>query len=87
MASSFERLYHIGFGRADLGDAPPTVALLSGDPERARLIATQFLRGARALSENRGLNSYVGFLPNGAPALSATSGMGGHISSAMRMPR
>ncbi|MCS6839534.1 MAG: nucleoside phosphorylase [Roseiflexus sp.] len=71
-----DRLYHIGFGRSDLGDNPPRIALLSGDPERARLIAQTALRDARLLSENRGLHSYVGALPNGAPILSATSGMG-----------
>ncbi|GIW01367.1 nucleoside phosphorylase [Roseiflexus sp.] len=71
-----DRLYHIGFGRSDLGDDPPRIALLSGDPERARLIAQTTLRGARILSENRGLHSSVGTLPNGAPILSATSGMG-----------
>jgi len=74
--SAVERLYHIGFGRRDLGEPAPTLALLSGDPERARVIAEAHLRDARLLSENRGLNSYVGLLPNGAPVLSATSGMG-----------
>jgi uridine phosphorylase len=71
-----DRLYHIGFGRDDLGSAPPVVALLSGDPERARLIAMTHLRDVRALSEHRGLNSYVGVLPSGRRVLSATSGMG-----------
>ncbi len=71
-----DRLYHIGFGRSDLGDDPPRIALLSGDPERARLIAQTALRDARVLSENRGLHSYVGTLPNGVPILSTTSGMG-----------
>jgi uridine phosphorylase len=70
------RFYHIGFGREDLGSQPPTMALLSGDPERARLIARNHLQDVRLLSENRGLNSYVGRLPNGRPVLSATSGMG-----------
>jgi uridine phosphorylase len=74
--SADQPLYHIGFGRRDLGDPPPTVALLSGDPERARQIAERYLRDAHKLSENRGLNSYVGRLPNGRPLLSATSGMG-----------
>jgi uridine phosphorylase len=70
------RFYHIGFGSDDLGAEPPRVALLSGDPERARMIAQTQLHDARALSEHRGLNSYVGKLPNGRPILSATSGMG-----------
>src|SRR5690242_20757837 len=70
------RFYHIGFGRDDLGATPPQIALLSGDPERARVIAQTHLRDVRLLSEHRGLNSYVGVLPNGRPILSATSGMG-----------
>lgn len=68
--------YHIGFGRADLGSSPPAIALLSGDPERARLIAESYLHDVHMLSEHRGLNSYMGALPNGRPLLSATSGMG-----------
>ena len=68
--------YHIGFGRDELGSPPPTIALLSGDPERARLIAQTYLQDMRLLSGNRGLNSYVGSLPNDRPILSATSGMG-----------
>ncbi|HEY9668785.1 MAG TPA: nucleoside phosphorylase [Coleofasciculaceae cyanobacterium] len=70
------RFYHIGFGRDDLGSNPPTLALLSGDPERACLIAQNYLQDVRLLSENRGLNSYIGHLPNRRPVLSATSGMG-----------
>ena len=74
--TSAGRLYHIGFGRDDLGDDPPQIALLSGDPERARAIAQTHLRDVRVLSEHRGLNSYLGRLPGGRPILSATSGMG-----------
>jgi uridine phosphorylase len=70
------RLYHIGFGRNDLGSQPPTIALLSGDLERASLIAHTYLQDVRLLSENRGLNSYLGRLPNGRTIVSATSGMG-----------
>lgn len=73
---STNSLYHIGFGRDDFGSKPPTIALLSGDPERACLIAQTYLQDARLLSESRGLNSYIGSLPNGRPILSATSGMG-----------
>jgi uridine phosphorylase len=69
------RLYHIGFSRDDLGPNPPTIAIVSGDPDRAKLIAQTKLSDSRVLSEHRGLNSYVGFL-NGKPLLSATSGMG-----------
>lgn len=71
-----DRFYHIGFGRSDLGAEPPRIALLSGDPERARTIAETMLHEPRMLSEHRGLNSYVGRLPSGRPILSATSGMG-----------
>jgi uridine phosphorylase len=68
--------YHIGFGLDDFGNNPPSIALLSGDPERASLIAYSHLHSVRVLSENRGLNSYVGTLANGRSLLSATSGMG-----------
>lgn len=71
------KFYHIGFGRADLGDDAPQLALLSGDPDRAKMIAYTHLSDVRMLSEHRGLNSYVGRLPGGRPVLSATSGMGG----------
>ena len=73
---STHRLYHIGFGKDDLSSKPPTIALLSGDPGRAHLIAQTYLQDVRPLSRSRGLNSYVGSLPNGRPILSATSGMG-----------
>src|SRR5690349_6850183 len=73
MATTF---YHIGFGRDDLGEQAPAIALLSGDPERAKLIAENHFANVRMLSEHRGLNSYVGTLPNGRPILSCTSGMG-----------
>ncbi len=69
-------LYHIGFGRDDLGLQAPYIALLSGEPERASLIAETYLHNVRLLSKNRGLNSYVGSLPSGRTILSATSGMG-----------
>jgi uridine phosphorylase len=68
--------YHIGFGRDDLGAEPPTLALLSGDPDRAKYIAEAHLHDVRMLSEHRGLNSYLGILPSGKAVLSATSGMG-----------
>lgn len=71
-----KRFYHIGFEQADLGAKPPTLALLSGDPERASLIAQTHLQNVKLLSDNRGLNSYLGYLANGCPILSATSGMG-----------
>lgn len=73
-----ERKYHIGFGRDDLGSEPPTLALLSGDPERARRIAceTPGVRLEAELSARRGLASYLAVLPGGRRFISATSGMG-----------
>ncbi len=70
-----ERLYHIGFGTSDLPEGT-TVALLSGDPGRSELIATQRLTQARELSRHRGLDSFVAQLPGGRPVVCATSGMG-----------
>lgn len=70
------KLYHIGFGTEDLGDNPPKLAFLSGEPERSRYIAQNYLRDFRLLSDYRGLNSYLGYLSNGQPILAATSGMG-----------
>ena len=70
------KLYHIGFSQSDFGvDAPQTV-LLSGEPERSQYIAQTYLQNVKLLSEYRGLNSYLGDLPNGQPILVATSGMG-----------
>lgn len=72
-----DRLYHIGFGPSDLGDDPPTLALLSGDPGRASMIASSFLDDPVTLSEHRGLHSYLCRLPESdRPILSCTSGMG-----------
>lgn len=70
------RLYHIGFGRSQLGEPPPTLAFLSGDPERACQISDRYLQDGHLLSDQRGLNCYLGRLDNGRPVLSATSGMG-----------
>lgn len=73
-----DAFYHIGFGKNDLGSSPPLIALLSGDPERARFIAQEAegVTFEKNLSENRGLNSYLARLPNGRAFISATSGMG-----------
>lgn len=68
--------YHLGFHPDDLGDDPPTLALVSGDPGRAERIARGHFGDPRTLSENRGLHSYVGRLPGGRQVLSCTSGMG-----------
>ncbi len=70
-------LYHIGFGKNDLGNPPPLIALVSGDPERARAITqSDGVTFEKKLSENRGLHSYLARLPNGRRFISATSGMG-----------
>ncbi len=79
MASSF--FYHLGYGHDDLPEDAPTLAVLSGDPGRAKRIADDYLASARTLSENRGLHSYLGYLENGRPILSATSGMGAPSAS------
>lgn len=71
-----DAFYHIGFGKSDLGSDAPSLALLSGDPNRASGIANTQLSDVKVLSEHRGLNSYVGRLPNGERIVSATSGMG-----------
>jgi uridine phosphorylase len=70
------KLYHIGFSKKDLGANPPQMALLSGEPERSRFIAETYLQNISLLSQYRGLNSYLGYLPCGKPLLAATSGMG-----------
>ncbi|CAN5724975.1 uridine phosphorylase [soil metagenome] len=70
-----DRLYHIGFGRSQL-PAGTTLALLSGDPHRSELIASQHLEGMAVLSRHRGLDSFVARLGGGQPVVCATSGMG-----------
>lgn len=72
---SADQLYHVGFGPSDLTDPAPTLAFLSGDPERAARVATGHLDRPRLLSDHRGLVSYVGYLDD-TPVLSCTSGMG-----------
>jgi uridine phosphorylase len=73
--STAGRMYHVGFGREDLPEGT-SIALLSGDPGRSELIARDHLAGGRDLARNRGLDSFVGLLPGGAPVVCATSGMG-----------
>ncbi len=75
---SRQPLYHIGFSREDLGAAPPTAALLCGDPQRARRIAreTDGVTCLATLSENRGLHSYLCRIADGPRFIAATSGMG-----------
>ena len=70
-----DRLYHIGFGSSDLA-AGTTIALLSGDPDRSELIATEHLADCAVLSRNRGLDAFAARLPGGLPVVCATSGMG-----------
>ncbi|MBE9167893.1 nucleoside phosphorylase [Pleurocapsales cyanobacterium LEGE 06147] len=70
------KLYHIGFSKEDFGTNPPQMALLSGEPERSRFIAETYLQNVSLLSQYRGLNSYLGYLPSGKSLLAATSGMG-----------
>lgn len=70
------KLYHIGFRKEDLGAKSPTIVLLSGEPERTQYIAQTYLQDIQLLSNYRGLNSYLGYLANGAAILAATSGMG-----------
>ena len=71
------KLYHINFNKSDLGSNAPRTVLLSGEPERSQHIAQTYLKNVKLLSTYRGLNSYLGDLPNGKPILVATSGMGG----------
>jgi len=73
-------LYHVGFGADDLPTGT-TLALLSGDPDRSELIAREHLDGCVELARNRGLDSFVGRLPSGAPVVCATSGMGAPSAS------
>ena len=68
--------YHIGFDQSDFGSDAPQTVVLSGEPERSHLIARTYLQNVKPLSKYRGLNSYLGNLPNGQPILVATSGMG-----------
>ena len=68
--------YHIGFGQSDFGADNPHTVILSGEPERSHQIAQTYLEDVKLLSQYRGLNSYLGRLPNGKPMLVATSGMG-----------
>jgi len=70
-----DRLYHIGFAPSDLPEGAD-IALLSGDPGRSELIATEHLADGRPLARNRGLDSFVATLPGGRPVVCATSGMG-----------
>jgi uridine phosphorylase len=71
-------LYHIGFGKHELGAVVPTAALLCGDPERAQRIAkeTDGVSCLATLSENRGLHSYLCERTDSGKFIASTSGMG-----------
>lgn len=69
-------LYHLGFETAALGNLSPRLAFLSGDPDRAELIAQNYLQNPYCLAKNRGLVTYLGYLGDRVPVLSSTSGMG-----------
>ncbi len=71
--------YHIGFGADAI--AGVEIALLSGDPDRARRIATEHLELERPLSTRRGLHSFIARTPGGLRVVSATSGMGAPSTS------
>jgi uridine phosphorylase len=73
-------LYHLGFGPGDLPRPAPTFAFLSGDPDRAALVAQRHLERPQLLSDHRGLVSYVGWIGEVA-VLSCTSGMGAPSTS------
>jgi uridine phosphorylase len=72
------RKYHIGFSDRELGDYPVRYALICGDPDRTRRIASGFpgLETCRILSEKRGLVSFLASLSSGRRIVLATSGMG-----------
>ncbi len=70
------KFYHIGFTKEDFDGYCPQIVLLSGEPERSHYIAQTYLQNVKLLSKYRGLNSYLGHLPDGNPILVATSGMG-----------
>ncbi|MCU1499740.1 MAG: hypothetical protein JWM47_3693 [Acidimicrobiales bacterium] len=75
-----DRLYHLGFGRSDLPEGCDLV-LLSGDPARSELLATEHLAEGRNLARHRGLDAFVAELPSGRPVICATSGMGAPSAS------
>jgi uridine phosphorylase len=81
VTTSEDRLYHIGFGRGDVGTGPAPTVLLSGDPDRSRHIAETRLTDVSVLSTNRGLWSGIGTLPSGRRVICSTSGMGGPSAS------
>lgn len=69
-------LYHLGFNPGDLGEVPPRLAFLVGDPDRAEYIAQNYFQDASFVAKNRGLVTYRGKLGDRVSVLSSTSGMG-----------
>jgi DeoD family purine-nucleoside phosphorylase len=57
------------------GDQSP-LALCPGDPDRARLVASELLTGARLVTQARGLLGFTGAY-RGTPVTVQTTGMGG----------
>lgn len=80
--SNSDALYHLGFGLSDIAEFSPKTVLLSGDPGRAKVIATETdgVELVKVLSENRGLNSYLCKVAERF-FLSCTSGMGAPSST------
>lgn len=67
------REYHLHTAAGDL--AP--LCLLVGDPDRAAMIASKFLKKARKVGDHRGLKSFTGLNFDGNPVSVVTTGMGG----------
>ena len=65
-------MYHVGFGRDDLPEGT-TLALMSGDPGRSELIATEHLQESSLLA--RSLQSLLfRVTPHDAPTFAAVAG-------------
>ncbi len=70
------KAYHLGFNQSDIALYQPKIALLCGDPARAKRIAERG-REFHVVASKRGLDTYLVKLRCGAWILAATSGMGG----------
>jgi uridine phosphorylase len=68
--------YHLGFGKSSIKEQNLDSCIISGDPERAEVIATNHLKEARCISSHRGLKFFVGKTASGKHIISGTSGMG-----------
>jgi len=67
------REYHL---HTKAGDLAP-YCLLVGDPDRAEMIASKFLKNAVKVGDHRGLKSFTGENFDGLPVSVVTTGMGG----------